>query len=174
MALRTDYTDAVFTGNRKYRMINNSDGTISLEDVTEYSQLDTALVGAVDMNNTNTAVNSNTTFREAFRTTTNGTAMLTFNDGITTQSFQAYITPYFVFMGGRFVCEAGDIQSGVPFAVFKAGYEPLRPTFSVVETNLTETGAVMLQAQSSGLYIYGNSVAPNITSIYFNLCYIRA
>lgn len=38
MALKTDYKDDVFEGNRKYRMINNDDGTVSFEDVTEYAQ----------------------------------------------------------------------------------------------------------------------------------------
>lgn len=173
MALRTDYTDAVFTGNRKYRMINNSDGTISLEDVTEYSQLDTALVGAVDMNNTNTAVNSNTTFRESFWVSKTATDIITLNSGISVSVFQAYVTPDFVFMTGRIQCSAGDIQSGVPFAQFKPTYQPNSPTFSVVETNITETGTVVLQVQSSGWYIYGSAVAPNLTSVYFNFGFTR-
>lgn len=173
MALRTNYTDAVFTGNRKYNLINNSDGTISLEDVTEYSQLDTALVGAVDMNNTNTAVNSNTTFREGFFKTTTADDILTLNSGITLTAFQAFVTPDFIFMGGRFQCSAGGIQSGVPFAQFKSGYTPSIPTFSVIETNLTESGAMQIQMQYTGIYMYGSAVS-NVTSVYFNICYVRA
>ena len=42
MALPTNYKDDVLgdsmDGKRRYRVIENSDGTISLEDVTEYSQ----------------------------------------------------------------------------------------------------------------------------------------
>ena len=36
--LRTNYKDDVFTGNRKYVMTDNGDGTVSFEDVTQYSQ----------------------------------------------------------------------------------------------------------------------------------------
>lgn len=38
MALKLRYTDDVFTGDRKYRVIENADNSISLEDVTAYSE----------------------------------------------------------------------------------------------------------------------------------------
>lgn len=38
MALKTDYKNAVFSGNRKYNQISNADGTISLVDATTYTQ----------------------------------------------------------------------------------------------------------------------------------------
>ena len=57
MALKTNYKDDIFTGDyRKYRQINNSDGTISLSDVTQYSQTGDKF-GASDINATNQAVN---------------------------------------------------------------------------------------------------------------------
>ena len=34
--LRTDYTDAVWTGKKKYVIENNGDGTSSITDVTVY------------------------------------------------------------------------------------------------------------------------------------------
>lgn len=53
MALRTDYKDDILdlTQNtqRKYRMITNDDGTVSFEDVTEYSQVGDSF-GAGDVN----------------------------------------------------------------------------------------------------------------------------
>lgn len=55
--LKTDYVDAVFTGNRKYTMTNNSDSTISLTDATSYTTEGTSF-GASDINATNTAVNA--------------------------------------------------------------------------------------------------------------------
>lgn len=54
--LKTDYKDDELVGSRKYRMIDNGDGTVSFEDVTEYLQEGDAF-GAVDMNSTNNAVN---------------------------------------------------------------------------------------------------------------------
>lgn len=61
MALKTDYTDAAWTGNRKYNMIENSDGTVSFEDVTEYTSKENSFFGASDANAMNTAVNTATT-----------------------------------------------------------------------------------------------------------------
>lgn len=49
MALPINYTDDVFEGNRKYTLINNTDGTISLVDVTEYSQ-EGSPIGAAQIN----------------------------------------------------------------------------------------------------------------------------
>lgn len=58
MALKTNYKDDVFTGNRKYKQTSNSDGSISLEDTTEYTQ-EGDIFAAKDINDTNTAVNAN-------------------------------------------------------------------------------------------------------------------
>lgn len=55
MALKTNYKDDVFSGRRKYRMINNADGTVSFEDVTEYSQVGDTF-GAADINATNSDI----------------------------------------------------------------------------------------------------------------------
>lgn len=56
-ALKTSYVDAVFSGNRKYTEINNSDGTVSFTDSTSYTQEGTQF-GANDINGTNSAVNA--------------------------------------------------------------------------------------------------------------------
>lgn len=56
MALKTDYKDDVFSGDRKYQKKDNSDGTISLVDKTAYSQKGDTF-SAADINATNQAVN---------------------------------------------------------------------------------------------------------------------
>lgn len=56
MALKTDYKDDVFSGNRKYQKTDNSDGTISLVDKTAYSQKGDTF-SAADINAINAAVN---------------------------------------------------------------------------------------------------------------------
>lgn len=56
MALKTDYKDDGFAGNRKYRMITNADGTMSFEDVTPYDPVGDSF-GALDINTTNTEIN---------------------------------------------------------------------------------------------------------------------
>lgn len=55
--LPTNYTDAVWEGLRRYRQINNADGTISLEDKTVYANKDNSFFGAKDANRMNTALN---------------------------------------------------------------------------------------------------------------------
>lgn len=54
--LRTDYQDDVFTGSRKYHMIDNGDGTVSFEDVTQYTQQGDTY-GAAQINEVNTILN---------------------------------------------------------------------------------------------------------------------
>ena len=59
MSLKTNYQDAKYDGLKKYKEIDNGDGTISLEDVTEYSQ-EGSSYGAEDINELNKIVNSAT------------------------------------------------------------------------------------------------------------------
>lgn len=54
--LRTDYQDDVFSGNRKYQMVQNGDNTVSFVDVTEYVQVGDTY-GASEINEQNTAIN---------------------------------------------------------------------------------------------------------------------
>lgn len=58
MSLKTDYKDDILAvGNlRKYQMIQNNDGTVSFQDVTQYEQTGDVF-GAGDINRTNQAVN---------------------------------------------------------------------------------------------------------------------
>lgn len=67
MSLKTNYKEDVFSGNRKYTITNNGDGTVSLTDVTEYSQVGDVF-GADDINETNTAVNELTSYLELSQT----------------------------------------------------------------------------------------------------------
>lgn len=60
MALRTDFKDSVLkdtTGNKKYKMTNNSDNTVSFTDVTEYSQ-EGSPYGAKEVNEERKTINS--------------------------------------------------------------------------------------------------------------------
>lgn len=56
MSLKTDYKDAVYSGDRRYAITENGDGTSKITDSTVYSQEGTRF-GANDINNTNAAVN---------------------------------------------------------------------------------------------------------------------
>lgn len=57
MALKTNYKDSVFSGERKYQEIFNPDGTKSFTDRTTYTTQGDRF-GANDINTTNSAVNA--------------------------------------------------------------------------------------------------------------------
>lgn len=56
--LPTNYTDAVWSGLKRYHQIANEDGTVSYVDVTQYSNKDTSFFGALDANRMNAAINT--------------------------------------------------------------------------------------------------------------------
>lgn len=57
MALKEDYKDAVFAGLRKYKMLENGDGTVSPVDMTEYEAAGDKF-GAKDVNAITKMVNA--------------------------------------------------------------------------------------------------------------------
>lgn len=72
--LPVNYTDAVWSGLKRYVMVNNEDNTVSFQDVTVYSQKDNSFFGAKDANRMNEALNtlmsmveSGTNLYEAFQ-----------------------------------------------------------------------------------------------------------
>lgn len=78
--LPVNYTDAVWSGLKKYNTITNSDGTVSFQDVTVYSNKDTSFFGARDANRMNEALNTLMSMVE------NGTDLYeTFTNYFTTQ-----------------------------------------------------------------------------------------
>jgi len=64
MSLKTDYKDAMYDGQRRYRLIANEDGTYSLPDSTTYTQTGDKF-GANDINETNTEINKLETVKTA-------------------------------------------------------------------------------------------------------------
>ncbi len=69
MSLREDYKNDMFEGLREYRMVENANGTVSLEDVTNYEQIGD-IFNADDINITNKAVNDTVRGFEEVRTET--------------------------------------------------------------------------------------------------------
>lgn len=66
MSLKTDYKNDKFVGVRKYKLSNNADNTISLQDVTQYEQ-EGDVFSADDINSTNHAINEATTSINAIK-----------------------------------------------------------------------------------------------------------
>ena len=56
--LPVDYTDAVWSGLKRYNLIENADSTVSLQDMTVYSQKEKSFFGAMDANRMNEALNT--------------------------------------------------------------------------------------------------------------------
>lgn len=55
--LPENYTDAAWSGLKRYNEINNEDGTVSFQDVTVYSHKEKSFFGAKDANRMNQALN---------------------------------------------------------------------------------------------------------------------
>ena len=55
--LPTDYTDAVWSGLKKYIQVDNADGTVSFQDVTTYTGKEKSFFGAIQANRMNEALN---------------------------------------------------------------------------------------------------------------------
>lgn len=56
--LPVNYTDAVWSGLKRYNEVRNEDGTVSFQDVTAYSNKETSFFGAKDANRMNEALNT--------------------------------------------------------------------------------------------------------------------
>lgn len=56
--LPVDYTDAVWTGLKRYNQINNEDGSVSFQDITFYTGKEKSFFGAKDANRMNEALNT--------------------------------------------------------------------------------------------------------------------
>ncbi|MCM1224050.1 MAG: hypothetical protein NC548_57315 [Lachnospiraceae bacterium] len=55
--LPTDFTDAVWSGLKRYTQIDNEDGTVSFRDVTTYTGKEKSFFGAMDANRMNDTLN---------------------------------------------------------------------------------------------------------------------
>ncbi|MBR2677588.1 MAG: hypothetical protein IKE28_11850 [Solobacterium sp.] len=86
MALKLKYTDDVFSGDRKYQMVQNPDDTVSLEDVTSYSEEGTMIDSTLILQLVKTMTNfvSNTTVFNA-----DGSITETGENGVKVTQFQA-------------------------------------------------------------------------------------
>lgn len=56
--LPVNYTDAVWSGLKRYNQVTNEDGTVSFQDVTQYSNKEKSFFGAIDANRMNEALNT--------------------------------------------------------------------------------------------------------------------
>lgn len=114
--LPTNYTDAVWAGLKRYTEITNEDGTVSFQDVTQYSNRENSFFGAADANRMNTALNTIMSMVE------NGTDLY------------ADFQNYFVTQQNLFANEADSIMSD--FSTYVAGLRTQGDTaINAIETD---------------------------------------
>jgi hypothetical protein len=94
--LPVDYTDAVWSGLKRYSQIDNEDGTISLQDVTVYTNKEKSFFGAIQANRMNEALNTimsmvenGTDLYEAFQNYFDGQKQLF--EGRETDEFNSFV-----------------------------------------------------------------------------------
>lgn len=121
MALRTDYQDDIFSGNRKYSEIDNGDGTISFTDETEYDQVGDTF-GATQINEIDGKINthdSNITSINQNITNIN-TSITNLNSELTAGSTKFY----FDCQGGKWGWNSSPARGAGTFHPFKTDVTP--------------------------------------------------
>ena len=121
--LPTNYTDAVWNGLKKYQEITNEDGTVSFQDVTQYTIRDNSLFGAKDANRMNEALNVIMSMVE------NGTDLYT--------AFQNYFTVQQTAFTAKADQTAEDFDAYIA-ALEKEGDETLETIKTDYRTEITE------------------------------------
>lgn len=156
--LPVDYTDAVWSGLKKYQQVTNPDGTVSFQDVTEYSNRDNSFFGAIDANRMNEALNtlmsmveSGTDLYEAFQNYFNTQKGLFENEADDTQAdFTAYIAA--LRAQGDQAIESIEVDYRAEMDVFESQQQALFTTwFDFIKGQLGSDVAGNLQNQINAL-----------------------
>ena len=143
MALKEDYLDDILDTSvnekRKYRMINNADGTISLEDVTDYSQNGDNF-GAFDINITNKTVNELIAMGLNVRCNANG-YLEVFVNGVWEQTEINALTPRtYLYKEGVFntnLVSGWNVNNYLSDTLIQAGAIRTKPTLTLNENTFT-------------------------------------
>lgn len=109
MALKTDYKDDIFSGNRKYAQIDNGDGTISFTDQTEYDQVGDSF-GATQINEIDGKINGHDTSIASINTSINN-----LNSELTVGGTKFY----FDYQGGRWGWNSSSARGAGTFHPFR-------------------------------------------------------
>lgn len=143
--LPTNYTDAVWAGLKRYTEITNEDGTVSFQDVTQYSNRDNSFFGASDANRMNEALNTIMSMVE------NGTNLYT--------DFQNYFTVQKVAfkseadsINADFEAYVADLKTEGDAAIetIKTDYKTEIETFEGTQEKVFNTWFELVKGQLSG------------------------
>lgn len=168
--LPVNYTDATWSGLKKYTEVQNGDGTVSFQDVTVYSNKENSFFGAKEANRMNEALNTLMSMVE------NGTDLYTaFQNYFTTQKglfedtadatqedFTAYVEG--LEAQGDSIIQTIKTDYSKEIADFKTQQEQLFNTwFEFVKNQLGEDVAGNLQNQIDSLDVKTDGFDPRKT-----------
>lgn len=168
--LPVNYTDATWSGLKKYTEVQNSDGTVSFQDVTVYSNKENSFFGAKEANRMNEALNTLMSMVE------NGTDLYTaFQNYFTTQKglfedtadatqedFTAYVEG--LEAQGDSIIQTIKTDYSKEIADFETQQEQLFNTwFEFVKNQLGEDAAGNLQNQIDSLDVKTDGFDPRKT-----------
>ena len=168
--LPVNYTDATWSGLKKYTEVQNSDGTVSFQDVTMYSNKENSFFGAKEANRMNEALNTLMSMVE------NGTDLYTaFQNFFTTQKglfedtadatqedFTAYVEV--LEAQGDSIIQTIKTDYSKEIAAFERQQEQLFNTwFEFVKNQLGEDVAGNLQNQIDSLDVKTDGFDPRKT-----------
>lgn len=165
MALKTNFTDDILSesmnGKRQYNVTENSNGTKSLEDVTDYQSVGSTF-SAKDMNETNAAVNqAHNDIRELTETLTEYVSMKYVSTGdsdvhikfkiIDTSQLRAYITALITSQSGQPVILTVSIN--IESNTIKSWNQitPINNSFGIQSVNIEE-GGIQVKFDSVGVW----------------------
>lgn len=157
MALKTDYKDAVWSGDRRVRITPDS-GTVvtgSIKDITSYDTTGDVF-GASDINATNTQVNSNKESIDSLWNLTESGAF-TYEENFTGYGTSEKTLPwaikcgrivelYGAFKNDRQLATSGD---GVLMGHVPAGFEPYRTVQFITNTRASEKAMIVITPDGS-------------------------
>lgn len=165
MALKTNFTDDILAesmnGKRQYNVIENSNGTKSLEDVTDYQSVGSTF-SAKDMNETNAAVNqAHNDIRELTENLTEYVSMKYVSTGdsdvhikfkiIDTSQLRAYITALITSQSGQPVILTVSINIGNNTIKSWNQITPINNSFGIQSVNIEE-GGIQVKFNSVGVW----------------------
>lgn len=165
MALKTNFTDDILSesmnGKRQYNVTENSNGTKSLEDVTDYQSVGSTF-SAKDMNETNAAVNqAHNDIRELTENLTEYVSMKYVSTGdsdvhikfkiIDTSQLRAYITALITSQSGQPVILTVSIN--IESNTIKSWNQitPINNSFGIQSVNIEE-GGIQVKFDSVGVW----------------------
>lgn len=168
--LPVNYTDAVWSGLKRYNQINNEDGTVSFQDVTQYSNKENSFFGALDANRMNEALNTlmsmvenGTDIYEAFQNYFNTQKGLFEDAADATQSdFMAYVAA--LRTEGDQAIDSIKVDYRAEMDVFESQQQALFNTwFEFIKGQLGSDIAGNLQNQINALDAKTDGFAPRNT-----------